>query len=321
MTAKEFDNRDEFSRHETVNRQLLTINSLALQVGFDACGISKVDYLSERETQFRNWLSKGYNGEMTFLERNIDKRFDPRELVPNAKSVISVILSYYPGNPDITAKPPRISRYALCPDYHQLLKDKLHQLLELIRNEFGKVEGRAFVDSAPVLEKTWAAKAGLGWIGKNSLLINPKFGTFVFIGELIVDLDISPSQERVEDRCGACTRCIDACPTKAIVSPRVINTNKCIAYLTIEKESPLSIEEKNSLNGWAYGCDICQEACPWNGKIPLSISKEIQPDQKIISIGSENLSKISEDDFIKVFETSPILRAGFNKFKANIADC
>lgn len=306
------------NQQSTINNQ--RIISLALQVGFDACGISKAEHLPEQETHFRSWLSEGYNGEMSFLERNIDKRFDPRELVPNAKSVISVILSYYPGNPDITARSPRISRYALCPDYHQVLKDKLHQLLELIRNEFGKVEGRAFVDSAPVLEKTWAAKAGLGWIGKNSLLINPKFGTFVFIGELIVDLDISPNQERVEDRCGSCTRCIDACPTKAIVSPRVINANKCIAYLTIEKESTLSTLEKNSLNGWAYGCDICQEACPWNGKIPLSINKEMQPDKEIINLSSTNLSEISEDEFKRVFFTSPILRAGYKKFKSNMPD-
>ncbi len=309
------NNNDQQS---TINNQ--RIISLALQVGFDACGISKAEHLPEQETHFRSWLSEGYNGEMSFLERNIDKRFDPRELVPNAKSVISVILSYYPGNPDITAKPPRISRYALCHDYHKVLKDKLHQLLELIRNEYGRVEGRAFVDSAPVLEKTWAAKAGLGWIGKNSLLINPKFGTFVFMGDLIIDLELNPTVEKIGDRCGSCTRCIDACPTKAIVSPRVINTNKCIAYLTIEKESPLSEEEKSSLNSWAYGCDICQEACPWNGKIDIASSKEIRPNEQLLSLSNDRLKDLTEEDFKTIFKSSPIERVGFEKFKSNLTD-
>lgn len=306
------------AQQSTLNNQ--RIISLAIQAGFDACGISKADYLSERETQFRNWLSKGYNGKMTFLERNIDKRFDPRELVPYAKSVISVILSYYPGNPDISTKQPKISRYAICTDYHKVLKDKLHLLLDLICKEFGKVEGRAFVDSAPVLEKTWASKAGLGWIGKNSLLVNPKFGTYVFIGELIVDLDLSPTTDVIEDRCGTCTRCIDACPTKAIVSPRVINANKCIAYLTIEKESPLSSEEKNSLNGWAYGCDICQEACPWNGKINIASSNEIKPSKELLSLSNDKLRDFTEEDFKAIFKSSPIERVGFDKFKSNLID-
>lgn len=306
------------AQQSTLNNQ--RIISLAIQAGFDACGISKADYLSERETQFRDWLSKGYNGEMTFLERNIDKRFDPRELVPNAKSVISVILSYYPGNPDISTKQPKISRYAICTDYHKVLKDKLHLLLDLIRKEFGKVEGRAFVDSAPVLEKTWASKAGLGWIGKNSLLVNPKFGTFVFLGELILDLELSPTTDIIEDRCGTCTRCIDACPTKAIVSPRVINANKCIAYLTIEKESPLLAEEKNSLNGWAYGCDICQEACPWNGKINIASSNEIKPSKELLSLSNDKLRDFTEEDFKAIFKSSPIERVGFDKFKSNLID-
>lgn len=309
------NNNDQRS---TINNQLII--SLALQVGFDACGISRADSLPERETQFRNWLSKGYNAEMAFLEHNIEKRFDPRELLPNAKSVISVILSYYPGNPDISTKQPKISRYAICTDYHKVIKDKLHLLLELIRKEFGKVEGRAFVDSAPVLEKTWASRAGLGWIGKNSLLVTPKLGTFVFIGELIIDLELNPNTDSVEDRCGTCTRCIDACPTKAIVSPRVINTNKCIAYLTIEKESPLLAEEKRSLNGWAYGCDICQEVCPWNEKINIASSKDIQPNKQLLLLSNDKLKELTEEDFKTIFKSSPIERVGFEKFKSNLTD-
>ncbi len=307
------NNNDQRS---TINNQ--RIISLALQVGFDACGISRADSLPERETQFRIWLSKGYNAEMAFLERNIEKRFDPRELVPNAKSVISVLLSYYTGNPDISTKPPKISRYATCTDYHKVLKDKLHLLLALIRKEYGKVEGRAFVDSAPVLEKNWAARAGLGWIGKNSLLITPKFGTFVFIGELIIDLELSPTTEGIEDRCGTCTRCIDACPTNAIVSPRVINANKCISYLTIEKESTLSVDERNTLNGWVFGCDICQEACPWNGKINIASSKEIQPNEQLLSLSNDELRVLTEENFNAIFKSSPIERVGFEKFKSNL---
>jgi len=300
----------------TTNNQEL-IKQLAVQVGFDDCGVSKADHLFEMEEHVNRWLSNGYNGEMSFFERNADKRFDPRVLVPNAKSVISVILSYYPGNPEISTKSPKISRYAICPDYHKVLKDKLHTLLALIRKEFGKVEGRAFVDSAPVLEKAWASKAGLGWIGKNSLLVNPKLGTFVFIGELIIDLELEPTTEKVEDKCGSCTRCIDACPNGAIVSPRVINTNKCIAYLTIEKETPLTYEERSSLNGWCYGCDICQEVCPWNSKIVVYGCKSIRPSQEILEITPEHKKTISKVEFESLFKSTPLKRAGWERFIIN----
>lgn len=303
----------EHDQQSTINDQ--RIKSLALQVGFDDCGISKAEYLFESEEHVNSWLNNGYNGDMSFFERNADKRFDPRVLVPNAKSVISVILSYYPGNPEISTEAPKISRYAICSDYHKVLKDKLHQLLDLIRKEFGHVEGRAFVDSAPVQEKAWASRAGLGWIGKNSLLVNPKFGTFVFIGELIVDLELVPTSEKVEDRCGNCTRCIDACPNQAIVSPRVIDTRKCIAYLTIEKEAPLTDDEKKSLNGWCYGCDICQEVCPWNSK--LIPSNSIKPDQKIMEIEPETLKTIPKEKFESVFNNTPLSRAGWERFIIN----
>lgn len=300
----------------TNNEQL--IKSLALQVGFDDCGISKADHLFDQEEHVNRWLSNGYNGDMSFFERNQDKRFDPRVLVPNAKSVISVILSYYPGNPEVSVKPPKISRYAICNDYHKVLKDKLHILLDLIKKEFGKVEGRAFVDTAPIQEKAWASRAGLGWIGKNSLLVNPKFGTFVFIGELIVDLDLEPTSVLVEDRCGNCTHCIDACPNQAIVSPRVIDTRKCIAYLTIEKETPLTENEKKSLNGWCYGCDICQEVCPWNSKIGVSVCKSIKPNQEVLEITPEHKKTISKEEFESLFKNTPLKRAGWERFVNNL---
>jgi epoxyqueuosine reductase len=306
---------DDFNQRTTTNEQ--RIKELALQLGFDDCGISQADHLFEQEEHLNKWLNQGYNGEMSFFERNSDKRFDPRILVPNAKSVISVLLHYNPGNPDISTKAPMISRHAICPDYHRVVKDKLHALLSLIRKEFGKVEGRAFVDSAPVLEKTWAARAGLGWIGKNSLLISPSFGTFVFIGELIIDLELKAATERIEDKCGSCNRCIDACPNSAIVSPRVINTTKCIAYLTIEKEAPLTKEDKESLNGWCYGCDICQVVCPWNGKVSFAKCNDIKPKQEVIEIDSGIIKTISKEKFESIFNDTPIKRIGYEKLIGN----
>lgn len=304
---------DEFTRDETVNRQLSTINSFALQVGFDACGISKADYLQDQEVQLHHWLDSGYQGEMGYMERNIDKRLDPRVLVSNAKSVISVLLNYHPGNPDISTYPPKISRYALSHDYHIVVKDKLYQLLGLIRKEFGNVEGRAFVDSAPVLEKTWAVRAGLGWIGKNSLLIHPKLGSYVFIGELIIDLEIETSTTHAPNRCGTCTRCLDACPTGAIVSPSVIDSRKCISYLTIEKKTQLTEEEQNSLNGWCFGCDICQEVCPWNSKATISKCEELMPKQEILDLSPNELKSISKEQFDTIFNDTPLSRAGFER--------
>lgn len=293
------------------------ITSLALQCGFDACGISKVDYLRDQEDHLQHWLKSNYQGEMGYMERNSNMRLDPRALVPNAKSVISVLLNYYPGNPNVSTNPPKISRYALSHDYHFVVKDKLYQLLGLIRKEFGKVEGRAFVDSAPVLEKTWAFRAGLGWIGKNSLFIHPKLGSYVFIGELIVDLQIETNTPQAPNRCGTCTRCIDACPTGAIVSPSVIDSRKCISYLTIEKKTVLNQEEKNSLNGWCFGCDICQEVCPWNSKASKTECKELEPKQEILNLTPSDISSISREKFETIFSDTPISRAGYERIVSN----
>ncbi|RPH30642.1 MAG: tRNA epoxyqueuosine(34) reductase QueG [Bacteroidales bacterium] len=293
---------------------------LAFQVGFDACGISKTDYLQDQVVHLNHWLDSGYHGEMGYMERNTEKRLDPRVLVQNAKSVISVLLNYYPGNPDISTKPPKISRYALSLDYHVVVKDKLYQLLGLIRKEFGNVEGRAFVDSAPVLEKSWAVRAGLGWIGKNSLLINPSLGSYVFIGELIVDLEIETNTTQTPNRCGTCTRCIDACPTGAIVSPSVIDSRKCISYLTIEKKTPLTEEEQNSLNGWCFGCDICQEVCPWNGKAINTNCDDLLPKQEILNLVPSELKSISNEKFDTVFSDTPLSRAEYKRIILNSND-
>jgi len=293
------------------------IKLLAQELGFDDCGVSSAEFLEEELHHLNQWLANGMHGEMGYMERNLEKRIDPRILVPNAKTIVSVILSYFPGDPKISTTPPKISRYALSRDYHDVIKDKLHLLLELIRKEFGSVEGRAFVDSAPVLEKAWAASAGLGWIGKNSLLINKNIGSFFFIGELIIDLPIEPPETKISNRCGTCTRCIDACPTGAIVSPMVIDSRKCISYLTIEKKSSLTDDEQKLLNGWCFGCDICQEVCPWNSKISISKFGGLIPKQEVLNILPDQLKSISENKFKEIFSDTPLSRAGWERVISN----
>ncbi|MHC1703778.1 MAG: tRNA epoxyqueuosine(34) reductase QueG [Tenuifilaceae bacterium] len=305
---------NEFKQRITNNEQ--RIQSLALKVGFDACGISKAEFLKEDSEFLNQWLSNGNHGEMGYMERNIEKRVDPRTLVPNAKSVISVILNYFPGNPDISTTPPKVSRYALSKDYHEVIKEKLTELLELIRLEYGNVDGRTFVDSAPVLDKAWAVRAGLGWIGKNSLLINKKLGSYTFIGELIIDLEIKTTTSVVPNHCGTCTRCIDSCPTGAIISPGIIDSRKCISYLTIEKKSDLTTEEFKMLNGWCFGCDICQEVCPWNSKVKISECKDLLPKQEILNLKSNDLISLSKAEFERIFHDTPLNRSGFERFNS-----
>lgn len=296
---------------------LKTIEILAKDAGFDACGVSSAGILTDSINPFTSWTNDGMNGEMAYMERNSEKRLDPTLLESNAKSVISVLLNYFPGNPTISSKPPKISRFALSVDYHTVIKEMLWQLLDSLRKEFGTINGRAFVDSAPVLERAWAQKSGLGWIGKNSMLINPKIGSYTFLGELIVDADIEPSVNEIPNRCGSCTRCIDACPTGAIVSAGVIDARKCISYLTIEKKSQLTPEEQKNLNGWCFGCDICQEVCPWNSKIKVQTLRTILPKKIVLEISDEELPSISEDKFVKVFTDTPVSRANYAKFIEN----
>lgn len=298
---------------------LKTIQHLAQDAGFDACGVSIACVLIEEQERLAIWLAKEMHGEMGYMERNVEKRIDPTILVEGAKSVISVLAYYNPGSPGVSVVPPKISRFALSANYHVVVKEMLFKLLELLRIEFGNVSGRAFVDSAPVLERTWAEKAGLGWIGKNGLLINQKLGSYVFIGELIVDLEIEPSIELAPNRCGTCTKCIDACPTGAIVSPKVVDARKCISYLTIEKKSSLTGEEKSMLNGWCFGCDICQEVCPWNAKKNETTSVKIKPYSKILSMLPYEIKNLNEVEFDSLFCNSTIYRSGFLKVKENIS--
>ena len=255
---------------------------------------------------------------MGYMERNVDKRIDPTLIVPNAKSVVSVLLNYFPENPSVSSVPPKISRYALSLDYHLVIKNLLYKMLEEIKQIANGANGRAFVDSAPVLERVWAAKAGLGWIGKNSMLINPNLGSYVFIGELIVNIEIEPSTSQVPNRCGSCTKCIDSCPTGAIVLPGVVDARKCISYLTIEKKSNLSDEEKKTLNGWCFGCDICQEVCPWNSKAKSSSLPDIKPKSEIILLDCKSLSTLTQSQFEQLFGDTPVSRAGFQRFAENV---
>ncbi len=290
---------------------------MALSLGFDACGVSRAQALEEDRIPFSEWISQGMHGEMAYMERNQEKRLDPCLLVLGVKSVVSVLLNYYPGNPRVCVEVPKIARYALSIDYHTVIKQMLWQLLEMLRKEYGPISGRAFVDSAPVLERAWAERSGLGWIGKNGLLINPKIGSYMFIGELIVDADIEPSNSKVPNRCGTCTRCMDACPTGAIVSPGVVDARKCISYHTIEKKSLLTEQEKLSLNGWCFGCDICQEVCPWNKQAkPVSLPV-IMPKAEIIASTKESLSNLTEIQFDSIFGNTPLSRRGYNGFKQN----
>ena len=293
------------------------VEQLAISIGFDACGVCPAHKLSENQPPFEEWISKGMHGEMQYMERNIDKRLDPTLLVPNAKSVISVLLNYFPGNPILSTTAPKISRYALSADYHIIIKKMLWQLLDSLRADFGEINGRAFVDSAPVLERAWAQKAGLGWIGKNSMLISPKLGSYTFIGELILDVDIEPSRTSIPNRCGSCTRCIDSCPTGAILAPQIIDAQKCISYLTIEKKSSLTTTEQESLNGWCFGCDICQEVCPWNSKATPQKLSSLLPKEEVLSLDANKLLNLSEESFNSIFSDTPVLRTGYKRFIEN----
>ncbi len=258
------------------------------------------------------------HGEMVYMARNIEKRIDPISLVPKAKSIVTVLLHYFTGNHEISTTPPKISRYALSADYHTTMKGMLWAMLEKLRHQFGEVNGRAFVDSAPVLERAWAMRSGLGWIGKNSLLIHPKMGSYVFIGELIVDREIEPSIKSVPNHCGNCTRCIDACPAGAILAPMIIDSRKCISYLTIEKKSPLSQEEVFSLNGWCFGCDICQEVCPWNHKLPIGVSSFVKPIIDTNCLNTIEVVNSTEADFNHKYSNTPIARTGLRKFTSSV---
>ena len=297
------------------NSQL--VKRIAKEIGFSSCGISKARFLHEEEKKFEDWLKQGYQGSMSYLERNFDKRLDPTKLVPGAKSVISLSYNYFPPKKLISENNFIISKYAYGRDYHKVLRNKLKKLFTKIRDKIGEVEGRVFVDSAPIHERAWAKLSGVGWIGKNSLLINKNQGSYFFLAEIICDLDLE-YDETVLNRCGNCTRCIDACPTDAITQAQVIDAKKCISYLTIENKEKIPKELRGSINNSIFGCDICQDVCPWNKKSVPHNEKEFIPKKELRDLKKKDWIELTEDTFNKIFEGSAVKRTKFQGLKRNI---
>lgn len=292
------------------------IKQKAVELGFLACGIAKAQKLEAEEERLQNYLNLNYNGKMAYMSNHFDKRLDPTLLVPGAKSVVVVLLNYFPAKLQTGKGAPVISKYAYGDDYHLILKDKLQQLYQFIQVEIAPVTGRVFTDSAPVLERAWAVQAGLGWIGKNGLLINQKFGSFFFIGELIIDLELEYDHPYEKEHCGSCNQCLSACPTNAFVSPAVLDARKCISYLTIELHDEIPSEFVPKLTKRAFGCDICQDVCPWNRRPEPSI--HFEANSFILSVSKDDWLALDSDIFDDLFKKSAIKRAGFQKLIQNI---
>jgi epoxyqueuosine reductase len=293
------------------------IKSTAAELGFSFCGISKAEFLENEAPRVEEWLKRGYQGKMSYLENHFDKRLDPSLLVPGAKSVISLLFNYYPSKDLATESELRIAKYAYGEDYHFVVKDKLKLLVDKIRESIGDVNGRAFVDSAPVLERVWAQRSGLGWIGKNSLLINRQQGSFFFVAELIVDLDLDYDGP-IKDYCGTCTACMDACPTDAIAEPYVVDGSKCISYFTIELKEELPTDVKGKFENWIFGCDICQDVCPWNRFSKAHNEQRFQPHPSLESMSANDWKEITEQVFQTIFKNSAVKRTRFEGLKKNI---
>ena len=292
------------------------IKEEAKRLGFMSCGISKAEFLEEEAPRLEDWLNKNRNGEMRYMENHFDKRLDPTLLVPGAKSVVSMLLNYYPEETQ-REDSYKISKYAYGRDYHFVIKDKLKDLLTFIRENIGEVDGRAFVDSAPVLDKAWAAKSGLGWIGKHSNLLTKQVGSFYFIAELIIDLELDYDTP-VTDHCGSCTACIDACPTQAIVEPYKVDGSKCISYFTIELKDELPNSFKNTFDDWMFGCDVCQDVCPWNRFSKPHNEPLFNPNPEILSYTKENWQELTQEVFSEIFRKSAVKRTKFEGLKRNI---
>ncbi len=294
------------------------VKETAFSLGFDYCGIAKAQRLDEDEKRLEAWLNRGYQGQLAYLENNFDLRVDPTKLVPGAKSVITLMMNYYPEEkqrPDA----PQVAKYAYGWDYHNVIRKKLKHFLQLIRENIGDVDGRGFTDSAPVLEKSWAERSGLGWVGKNGLMITKQTGSFNFIATLITDLELIADNPFVKDYCGTCTRCIDACPTDAILPDKVINASRCISYFTIELKDQLIPEEmKGRFENRMFGCDICQDVCPWNRFSKPTKEEKFKPVYEILHFSKEEWEELTEEKFKIIFEHSPLKRAKFEGIKRNL---
>ena len=292
------------------------IKDKAKELGFMSCGISKAGFLEQEAPRLEDWLNKNRNGEMHYMENHFDKRLDPTLLVPGAKSVVSLLLNYYPEETQ-REDSYKISKYAYGTDYHFVIKDKLKGFLEAIRAQIGEVDGRAFVDSAPVLDKAWAAKSGLGWVGKNSNLLTKQVGSFFFIAELIIDLELEYDTP-VTDHCGSCTACIDACPTQAIVDPYVVDGSKCISYFTIELKNEIPDYAKGKMDDWMFGCDVCQDVCPWNRFSRPHKEPLFNPKPELLQYSKKEWKELTQEVFSEIFKKSPVKRTKFSGLKRNI---
>lgn len=300
------------------NNHTAIVKNIATLCGFDYCGIAKAVPLDEDARRLENWLSKGMNGSMQYMENYFDLRVDPCKLVPGAQSVITLLLNYFPSASS-RKDAPKISRYAWGNDYHEVIRTKLKRFLQEMKIKIGEVNGRGFVDSAPVLERTWAQRSGLGWIGKNGNLINKGSGSFFFIATLIVDIKLDYDDPIAKDYCGSCRKCIDACPTEAILENRVIDGSKCISYFTIElKDMLIPGEMKDKFNNWMFGCDICQEVCPWNRFSTATHETAFEPIAEILNFDTQDWETLTEESFKKIFKNSPLKRARFSGIKRNL---
>lgn len=300
------------------SRYTSLVKQTARQLGFDYCGISKAAFLEEEAPRLEKWLQHNMHGEMKYMENYFDKRLDPRLLVDGAKSVISLLLNYYPDPVvDHDADKTKVSKYAYGTDYHFVIKDKCKTFIETLKKEIGDINGRCFVDSAPVLDKAWAKKSGLGWIGKNSNLINKDSGSFFFIAELILDIELDYDGE-IKDYCGTCTRCIDACPTGAIVEPYVVDGSKCISYFTIELKGNIPEEQKGKFDNWIFGCDICQDVCPWNRFSAPNKEPLFSNSGDFLDWSHDQWMEMTEEVFQKTFKNSAVKRTGYKGLKRNL---
>lgn len=293
------------------------IKNHALELGFDGCGISRAEKLEKDDHILRHWITNGYHAEMKYMTQNLEKRTNPTKLVPGAKSVISVILNYYSSDTSKDLNAPKVSKYAWGRDYHKVMKKKMKKLMSYINEEVGEINGRYFVDSAPVLDRAWAAKSGLGWIGKNANLITRRYGSFIFIGELVIDMKLTYDQP-INDLCGECTRCIEACPTGAIVTDKVIDSQKCISYQTIENKEEITENMKGKMQNWIFGCDICQDVCPWNQKGILHREPEFNPHPDLLSLTLKEWFNLDEERFAEIFTSTPVMRAKYEGIRRNL---
>lgn len=294
------------------------VKELAARLGFDFCGIAQAEFLEDDARRLETWLNKGMHGKMSYLERNFEKRVDPRLLVDGAKSVITLMLNYYPEKESITDGI-KISKYAYGEDYHEVIRAKLNELLASLAEKVGSINGRGFVDSAPVLERTWANKSGLGWVGKNGNLIHKQAGSFYFLATLIVDISMAYDDPFAKDYCGTCTKCLDACPTQAILSPQIVDGSKCISYLTIElKDELLPTAFKGKMDNWAFGCDVCQDVCPWNRFSSPHKEARFIPNNELIQFSKREWKELTKETFNEIFKKSAIKRTKYEGLLRNM---